>query len=99
MTDIMQLKTKPNKKIICPSCGKKLRLKDLTKINFTKISVGSKEKYIDPLTKKEMNNSSSLIVLKATGDVILEESYNVCIKPFGKYNGTSIYKLMIIIYY
>lgn len=70
-----QVVQKPDESTYCPATGKKLRLKDLVPVKFTQVPEGEDDLYIDPLTRQTLTNSSKLVVLKATGDVILEETY------------------------
>lgn len=83
-------KEKPSSDTVCPASGKKLRLKDLIDLKFDKVKPGDPGRYIDPITKQTFTNSSKLVVLRPLGVVLLEETYNKCIKPEGKYEGHKI---------
>ncbi|MEW5299194.1 MAG: hypothetical protein WDW36_002232 [Sanguina aurantia] len=74
----------------CPASGKKLRMKELVQMKFTRVREGEEGKYMDPVTKDNFTNASKLVVLLPTGDVVLKETYEKCIKPDGKYNGTRV---------
>lgn len=78
---------KPSMDVMCPVTGKKLKLKDLTPVRFTTDPDGPGTSYIDPISKDSLKNSSVLVVLKPTGDVMLEMTYKTCVKPEGAYNG------------
>jgi nitric oxide synthase-interacting protein len=73
--------------VFCPVTGKKLKMKDLKPIKFTAASDGVPNSFIDPVSNDALNNSSKLVALTATGDVMLEKTYNTCIKPDGIYKG------------
>ena len=73
--------------VLCPVTSKKLRMKDLTPIKFTSASDDVPNSFMDPLSNDMLNNSSKLVVIKATGDVLLEKTYKACIKPDGIYKG------------
>ena len=80
---------------VCPASGKKLKLKDLTSLKFTATPPEDKGKYMDPITRATLTNSSKLVVLKPTGTVLLEESYERCVKPDGVYEGVEISELNV----
>lgn len=79
--------SKPSIDVPCPVTGKKLRLKDLTPVNFTPASDDTDNSYMDPVSKDLLSNSSRLVVIKPSGDVLLEKTYRACIKPDGIYKG------------
>ncbi len=81
---------KPDGNTYCPASGKKLRLKDLTPVKFTPVPQGQSGRHQDPITHDTFTNKHRLVLLKATGDVMLEETYNKCVKPEGMYNGVRI---------
>ncbi|DBA91103.1 hypothetical protein WJX77_006701 [Trebouxia sp. C0004] len=85
-----QILAKPDEHTYCPASGKKLRLKDLIPVRFTRVPEEDSGVFMDPVTKDNFTNASSLVVLKATGDVMLSETYKSCVKPDGKYNGHKI---------
>lgn len=81
---------KPDMTTLCPSSGKKLKLKDLIQLKFTPVPGGQPHEYMDPITRDPFTNASHLVVLKSTGDVFLEETWDKCIKPDGFYDGKSV---------
>lgn len=42
----------------CPASGKKLRMKDLVQMRFTKVRDGEEGKYMDPVTKVSVTSDS-----------------------------------------
>ena len=78
---------KPKLDVTCPVTGNKLKLKDLTAVKFTPVPDGDGTQFMDPVTKDIFTNSSHIVVLKATGDAMLEKTYKSCVKPDGHYNG------------
>lgn len=84
---------------ICPGSGKKLRLKDLVKVEFTPVPEKLREElkgarngnasplYMDPISREIFTNSTRLVVLKETGTVLTKKSYETCVKPDGLYDG------------
>mmetsp|Transcript_38120 Transcript_38120/g.93662 ORF Transcript_38120/g.93662 Transcript_38120/m.93662 type:complete len:325 (+) Transcript_38120:149-1123(+) len=72
-----ELKEKPDDKVRCPFTGKPLRLKDLIPVKFTpvdpsKLTGGTKshERFMCPISKKNLSNSVPCAVLRTTGHVI-----------------------------
>lgn len=83
----------PKLDTVCPSCGKKLRLKDLVSLNFTPASDGDGDgegRHMCPISMKALTKSSKLVVLRATGDVMTEEAFKTVVKPDGVYKGHRI---------
>jgi nitric oxide synthase-interacting protein len=74
--------------VLCPVSGKKLRLKDLIDVHFTAAPEDSGGPFMDPVTNDVFTNSNHLVVLRPTGDVVLEKTYKTCIKPDGHFKGT-----------
>eukprot|EP00775_Hariotina_reticulata_P008739 gene8739-8919_t len=91
--DLMQ---KPDTSTYCPASGKKLRLKDCVAVKFTKVPEGEPGRYMDPVTKDTFTNTSKLVVIAPTGDVVLEETYKACIKPEGEFKGKKVTEKDII---
>lgn len=58
---------KPDLDTICPATGKKLALKSLISVRFTRLSNEDEGFAMDPVTKDVFSNSSRLVVLKPTG--------------------------------
>mmetsp|Transcript_17121 Transcript_17121/g.51246 ORF Transcript_17121/g.51246 Transcript_17121/m.51246 type:complete len:334 (-) Transcript_17121:255-1256(-) len=95
---------KPDVNTYCPATGKKLRLKDLVSVKFTRLQdeggakpdpamrkAGAQEaRFCDPITKDVFTNASSLVLLKSTGDVLLKQTYEKCVKPDGIFDGRKI---------
>lgn len=59
---------KPDQNTYCPASGKKLRLKDLIPVRFTRVPEEDSGVYMDPVTKDTFTNASSMVVLRPTGD-------------------------------
>ncbi|KAK9847790.1 hypothetical protein WJX84_006659 [Apatococcus fuscideae] len=83
---------KPDLGTVCPASGKKLRLKDLIPVRFTQVPEGSSGLHMDPITHDTFSNSTQLVVLRPTGDVMLKESYDRCVEPEGHFNGMKLGK-------
>ena len=62
-----QILDKPDEHTYCPASGKKLRLKDLISVRFTRVPEEDSGVYMDPVTKDTFTNASSMVVLKPTG--------------------------------
>jgi nitric oxide synthase-interacting protein len=45
---------------------------------------------MDPVTKDTLTNTNRLVVLVPTGDVMLEATYEQCVKPEGSYRGKKV---------
>ena len=73
----------------CPQTGKKLRIKDLTKVKWTK-ATDDESVFICPVTMKTFTNSTPIVILKPTGDAISKEAYELVIKKEGAYAGKKI---------
>jgi hypothetical protein len=58
---------KPDMSTRCPATGKKLKLKDLVAVRFTRAPEEEEGRYTDPVTRETFTNSSALVVLKPTG--------------------------------
>ncbi|DBA91104.1 TPA: hypothetical protein ACH3X1_016068 [Trebouxia sp. C0004] len=65
-----QILAKPDEHTYCPASGKKLRLKDLIPVRFTRVPEEDSGVFMDPVTKDNFTNASSLVVLKATGKCV-----------------------------
>lgn len=81
---------KPDGQTICPASGKKLRLKDLTPVHFATVPGGGEHEYMDPVSRDVLTNASRLLVIKPSGDVVLEHTWKTCILPEGSYKGTPV---------
>ncbi|CAD7701384.1 unnamed protein product [Ostreobium quekettii] len=87
---------KPSMDTLCPGTGRKLRLKDLIQLNFTRAPPEDGGRYMDPVTRTTFTNTSKLVVLKPGGVVMLQETYEKCVKPDGKYEGKEVTKKDVI---
>jgi nitric oxide synthase-interacting protein len=101
--DAIKDNEKPDPETRCPASGKALKLKDLVAVRFTPANddpdaatASHSAVHIDPLTKDNLTNASKLVVFKATGDVLLQETYVKLVKPEGLYNGTRIKESEVI---
>ena len=81
---------KPDDATFCPASGKKLRLKDLVAVRLTPTPGGGPTDFMDPITRDPLTNASRLVLLKPTGDVVLKETYETCVKPEGSYGGVAV---------
>ena len=83
---------KPKMDVLCPNSSKKLRMKDLVPVKFTRLPGGPEGRfaYMDPVTKQTLTNKDSLVVLKPTGDVMRLETYRKVVKPDGAYGGKRV---------
>ena len=81
---------KPNNVTLCPASGKPLKLKDLISLHMKRAPGGDEHDFIDPVSGDSFTNSSRLVVLKPTGDVMLMETFKRVVKNEGQYNGTKI---------
>ncbi|KAG2433947.1 hypothetical protein HYH02_012492 [Chlamydomonas schloesseri] len=81
---------KPDSETRCPASGNKLRMKDLVTVRWTPVPDGEPGKHMDPITKETFTNSSKLVVLAPTGDVMLKETFVKCVRSEGSYGGKRI---------
>ncbi|KXZ41849.1 hypothetical protein GPECTOR_262g667 [Gonium pectorale] len=81
---------KPDTETRCPASGNKLRMKELVAVRWTPVPEGETGKHMDPITKETFTNTSKLVILAPTGDVVLKETYDKCIKSEGSYGGKRI---------
>lgn len=87
--EVKQQQDRPDTNTYCPASGKKLKLKDLVPVKFTKVKDGN-GLYMDPVTHDTLINSNKLVVLVPTGDVMLEDTYNKCVKPDGVFGNPPV---------
>ena len=80
---------KPSMTCFCPASGKKLKLKDLFAVTFTRDPEDPK-RYIDPMTKDELSNKDALVVLKPLGVIMKMKTYESLVKPDGIYEDKKI---------
>jgi nitric oxide synthase-interacting protein len=81
---------KPDTSTRCPASGKKLKLKDLIDVKFTRLPGGGAHEYMDPLTRDPFTNASRLVVIKTTGDVVEEATWKKCILADGSWQGKPV---------
>lgn len=81
---------KPDTDTKCPTMLKKLRLKDLVEVKWTKVPAGEPGRYMCPILYKTFTNTTQIVILKPTGDAISEEAYRKCVEKEGSYNGKRI---------
>lgn len=87
---VREVMHKPDEDTRCPASGSKMRLKDLSAVRFTPVPEGEAGRHMDPVTKDVFTNSSRLMVLRPTGDVVLQETWEKCIKPEGSFKGVRV---------
>ncbi len=68
--EAQRLLEKPDMSTYCPASGKKLRLKDLIPIRFTRCAEDEEGFAKDPVTKDTFTNANRLVVIKSTGTVL-----------------------------
>lgn len=92
---------KPSGETLCPTSRKRLRVKDLLAVQWTKApSDGRREdgtadtsapqKYMCPVTRKTFTNASQVLVLKPSGDAVSEEAYKMCVEKEGFHDGKKV---------
>ena len=80
---------KPSMVCRCPASGKKLKLKDLFSVTFARDPEDA-SKYIDPITKDELSNKDTLVVIRTSGTVMKKKTYEKLVKPDGILNGAAV---------
>ena len=73
---------KPDSNTYCPASGKRLRLKDLSPVRFTRVPEGDTGLYMDPITKDTFTNADTLVLLKPTGESALQLNLVHCTEMF-----------------
>ena len=81
---------KPETDTRCPATMKKLRLKDLIPVRWTKVRSGEAGRYMCPITFRTFTNTTNIVILKTTGDAISEEAYKRVVEKEGSYNGHTV---------
>lgn len=83
---------KPDTETRCPVTGKRLRLKDLVDVRWTRVTDAGPggPRHMDPVTKDAFTNRSHLVLLRATGDVMHRETYKKFVQPTGEFNGRRV---------
>lgn len=51
------------------------------------LAEGEEGHFMDPISRKTFKNSSNLVVMRQTGTVMLEETFNKIVKPEGHFEG------------
>lgn len=81
------MKPKPTSEIKCPISGKPIKMKEMVAVSFTPIEDGGtiagrsdNTRYMCPLSRVTLTNSTSCVVLRPSGKVIAAE----CVKEFIK---------------
>lgn len=81
---------KPDTDTKCPTTLKKLRLKDLLSVKWTRVRKGEEtggSRYMCPVTFKTYTNSTKIVVLKPSGHAVSEEAWLKVVKGEGNYDG------------
>ena len=81
---------KPDTDTKCPTTLKKLRLKDLLAVKWTKVRKGEEiggARYMCPVTFKTFTNATKIVVLKPSGHAVSEEAWTKVVKDEGTYDG------------
>jgi nitric oxide synthase-interacting protein len=81
---------KPDKETKCPTTMKKLRMKDLLTVKWTRVRAGESGKYMCPITYKTFTNATTIVVLKPNGVAMSEEGYKTVVEKEGAYDGQTI---------
>ena len=74
----------------CPTTLKKLRLKDLLSVKWTKVRKGEEiggARYMCPVTFKTFTNATKIVVLKPSGHAVSEEAWTKVVKDEGTHDG------------
>lgn len=95
---------KPKTYTTCPLSGKRLRLKDLVPVKFTRARENNPQclsgrkpiDFVDPITGDIFTNRSRLVCLRPTKDVVLFDTYKKFIMPNGSHNGCKIFETDVI---
>jgi nitric oxide synthase-interacting protein len=84
---------KPGSDTLCPATGKRLRLKDLAPVRFTRtpgVEEGSPGRFMCPLCREAFTNVSRVVVLRPTGTAMGEDCYRRFVEPDGAFEGTKV---------
>lgn len=77
-SEAAQLMSKPDMDTYCPASGKKLRLKELIPVRFTRVPEGESGFAMDPVTRDNFTNASQLVLLKPTGMPAIPYHVHIC---------------------
>ena len=93
-------KEKPNTDTTCPTTEKKLRMKDLIDVRWTKAPSGDSkysnarssdtQLFMCPVTRKTFNNYTQVLVLVPSGDAISEEAYKMVVAKEKSFDGKKV---------
>ena len=92
----IRLDRKPETHTICPTTGKKLRMKDLTDVKWTKLppsaaeDAASRWRYMCPVTRETLTDASRVVVLKPSGAAVSEEAYDKVLAREKEWDGRRI---------
>lgn len=84
---------KPSTETTCPTTSKRLRMKDLVDVKWTRAPESSppgKNKYMCPVTRKTFTNATQVLILLPSGDAVSEEAYKVVIAKDGAHDGKKV---------
>ena len=92
----IRLDRKPETHTICPTTGKKLRMKDLTDVKWTKLppsaaeDAASRWRYMCPVTRETLTDASRVVVLKPSGAAVSKEAYDKVLAREKEWDGRRI---------
>jgi nitric oxide synthase-interacting protein len=84
---------KPDTETKCPTTMKRLRLKDLLPVKWTRVPTGADvdgERYMCPVTRKTFTNTTKIVVLRPSGVAVSEDAYEQVIKKDGAWDGVKV---------
>ena len=86
---------KPSTETTCPTTSKRLRMKDLVDVKWTRApeeerNDEQKYKYMCPVTRKTFTNATQVLILRPSGDAVSEEAYKVVIAKDGAHDGKRV---------
>lgn len=86
---------KPSTETTCPTTSKRLRMKDLVDVKWTRAPEEEsrepgKNKYMCPVTRKTFTNATQVLILRPSGDAVSEEAYKVVIAKDGVHDGKRV---------
>ena len=82
---------KPSSDTVCPSTGRKLRLKDLLPVVFTAAPASEPTgRFMCPLCKETFTNVTRIVVLQPRGEATCEECYSRFVRVDGAYDGRPV---------
>ena len=86
---------KPSTETTCPTTSKRLRMKDLVDVKWTRAPESESEphgthKYMCPVTRKTLTNATQVLILRPSGDAVSEEAYKMVIARDGAHDGKKV---------